>query len=459
MLKALPLHLKQTATDLYTFLRNPTDSPDTGTNTAGKLRVLFKVLLIDVVICLGLIGLIGLIEKLGWYSADNHAVAELMRTMPVWVFLFVGVVLVPLLEEAVFRYGLRFRRGYLVFLFTMILLAIAGYAYAALPLAWALVALALLAALQALFLLKSSVIIEGFLRQKWTRIYKVVFYSVALIFGFIHVSNFEYSTALFILAPILVAPQILGGLLFGYMRVKHGFFWGYFLHAGHNAFFLSLALLCMSELEQKLNISNDNYTLKVEEYMLMPPTTERVAYTSNDSVAYVNSKLSDVISNLLRKELVSVEFGENGHLNRTINLSYKGYNKDGKQSNKLILNELQKLYKFDVTTASFEKEVWDLNIEDSSILARYAVAEDGLLKTVVSPQNITLENVTLQDMLKTIGEAYNVTLISQAQSTSRYNFAFAKKDFEQLKQDLKDKYGLTVQPRKVLAEQALVSFR
>ncbi|MFD2513027.1 hypothetical protein ACFSRY_04060 [Pontibacter locisalis] len=462
MLKTLPLHLKQTVTDLKAFLKNPSDNPDTETGTPGKVKVFFSVLLIDVAISLVLAGVIGLVEKTGWYSTDNHAVAEMMRTMPVWTFLLVGVILLPLLEEYVFRYGLRFKKRYLVFFFTAILLLVAAFAYSVLPLWWALAAMVALGTLLALLLLNSSAIVSRFLKQSWARIYKVVFYTMALLFGLVHLTNFEYSLAILILAPVLVAPQIVAGLLFGYMRVKHGFFWGYFLHAGHNAIFLTLGVLYLGEVEEKLNISNDNYSLKVEEYMRMPSVKNNsttLMYTAKDSVGFENKKLDEVISHLLKKEQVSVQFGEKAKLNRTINLSYKRYAADSAESSQNILGELQKLYNFEVTTANFEREVWYLEIEDSSMLASHTAPEEGLLKTVVSSKAITLENVTLNDLLETIGKAYNVTFVNKAESSSKYNFEFEKSDFEQLKQELKSKYGLVVQGQKVLAERALVEFR
>ncbi|WP_439881159.1 CPBP family glutamic-type intramembrane protease [Pontibacter sp. MBLB2868] len=461
MFKSVPYHLNQTITDLRAFLKNPVDRANTALSTSGKVRVLLLVFLLDIAICMALTGVIGLIETLGWYNMDNHALAELMRTMPVWGFLLAGIVVVPFLEEFLFRYGLRFSKGYLVFFFVALLLVSAGYAYSVLPLTWALVVLATFGLLLILFLSYSSTIIGEFLRPRWARMYKVIFYVVALLFGFVHLTNFEYSTTLLLLSPLLVAPQLVGGLLFGYIRVRQGFFWGYALHAGHNAFFFTIALLAMNGVEEKINISNDKYALKVEEHMLKAPTTQTATYGQNDSVvsvSFTNMKLDEVIGNLLRKEQVSVQFGENGHLNRTINLTYKGYNEDFKQGNKRMLEGLQKLYHFDIATSSYEKEVWDMAITDSSKLDHHAVAADGLLKTVVEPKTIILENVTLNDLLKTVGEAYNVTLVNQTEDTDKYNFTFARAGFEQLKEELNARYGISVQARRIMAEQALVTF-
>ena len=68
--------------------------------------------------------------------------------------------------------------------------------------------------------------------------FKIVFYTFALVFGFIHLSNFEITTNVLLLAPILVAPQIILGGYLGFIRVRFGLIWSILLHASYNAFFV-----------------------------------------------------------------------------------------------------------------------------------------------------------------------------------------------------------------------------
>src|SRR5690606_4152701 len=147
-----------------------------------------------------------------------------------------------------------------------------------------------------------------------------------------------------------IAPQIWAGLLLGYMRVKHGFFWGFFLHAGHNAFFFGLALLTMGSLDEKLNITNDNYSMTVEERILHDPNATTRYRVGKDSIVFVNRELKDVIEVLLEKERNYIEYGEKVRLNKTINLSYRNHSGDHAQDKGRVLAELQKLYKLKITT-------------------------------------------------------------------------------------------------------------
>ncbi|GGD38198.1 CPBP family intramembrane glutamic endopeptidase [Muriicola marianensis] len=67
-----------------------------------------------------------------------------------------------------------------------------------------------------------------------------VFYLSCVIFGMVHLGNFEDSSNLLPWAPLLVAPQILMGFFLGFLRVKLGLVYAILMHACHNGvlFFL-----------------------------------------------------------------------------------------------------------------------------------------------------------------------------------------------------------------------------
>ncbi|PQJ20740.1 CPBP family intramembrane glutamic endopeptidase [Tenacibaculum sp. SG-28] len=73
---------------------------------------------------------------------------------------------------------------------------------------------------------------------KNTKHFFYVFYAFALFFGFVHISNFEISTTVILLAPLLVAPQIILGCYLGFIRIRFGLLWSILLHASYNAFFI-----------------------------------------------------------------------------------------------------------------------------------------------------------------------------------------------------------------------------
>lgn len=104
---------------------------------------------------------------------------------------------------------------------------------------------------------------ETFLSSK----YPFYFYTVAILFALSHLSNFSYSVSLLLFAPIVILPQFIGGFFMGFIRIKQGFIWGFFLHALHNAIFILPVLLFPSINNPKLieKIERDDYTFEVYE--------------------------------------------------------------------------------------------------------------------------------------------------------------------------------------------------
>ena len=64
-----------------------------------------------------------------------------------------------------------------------------------------------------------------------------------LLFGFVHITNFDFTTSVLLLSPILVLPQLLVGGYFGYIRVRFGLQWSILLHGSYNCFFILLSFI------------------------------------------------------------------------------------------------------------------------------------------------------------------------------------------------------------------------
>ncbi|MBX0333937.1 CPBP family intramembrane metalloprotease [Pontibacter sp. HSC-14F20] len=464
MLHSFTLQLKQTVSDIWLFLKNPKDQPAAVSSRSIKLRILLYVLLIDVLLMFALTGIIELVEMIGWDTGNTHSVLEMMRSFPVWAFLLLGVLAVPLLEELIFRYGLRFKSGYMAFLAFVVVITLGSFAYSLLPLEGAIGVWVILGMALVLYALNGDAV-TNFLEKVWNKVYGVFFYLVAFAFGLIHIANFtdfDYASAAVLLIPILIAPQVIGGMLMGYMRVKYGFLWGYFLHASHNALFFGLALATMSSFE-KLDLQNVNYTLQVEEYVRHDQTALASKFMGPDSIGFENQKLHDVILALLDKEESLVELDKKRHPYTAIDLHFKTHaaSKDIKQNKQLVLEQLQEVYKFDVTYRLQQMDAWDVAITDSSLLATNAVADIGKSTVMYNEEGITCENVTLGELVGAIEKNFKVGLIAKNDllESGKYNFKLPKGDFEQAKEDLKTKYGILLQSRMELADLAVVSFK
>jgi len=69
--------------------------------------------------------------------------------------------------------------------------------------------------------------------------YKYYYYSLALIFGFLHLTNvFNWTLSAYFIAVCLCycITKTIGGLIFGYVRMKYGFFYAIGIHFINNVF-------------------------------------------------------------------------------------------------------------------------------------------------------------------------------------------------------------------------------
>ncbi|MBT8205735.1 MAG: CPBP family intramembrane metalloprotease [Eudoraea sp.] len=73
--------------------------------------------------------------------------------------------------------------------------------------------------------------------------FPLIFYLSVLLFGAVHLLNFEYEVGFYGFAILLILPQLSAGVFLGFIRVKMGLGWAILLHAFHNFILLSPFLL------------------------------------------------------------------------------------------------------------------------------------------------------------------------------------------------------------------------
>lgn len=208
--------IQRTFQEVKSYLLNPVDQAASEQHITHKMERLLGVLLIDLGLMVLLIGLLSALEALGLLPLEENMLPEMLDQFPVWQLLLLVVLLVPFLEELIFRAYLRFDRN----LFIQ-------------PIIWVI----------SLTGKEKKARSEAIIRRKWDAYYPTIFYLAAIIFGLVHISNYEMTSEVLWVAPILVLPQIVVGLLLGFLRVRYGLLWGFFLHALHNFAFLGIPLL------------------------------------------------------------------------------------------------------------------------------------------------------------------------------------------------------------------------
>ena len=181
-----------TATAIFQFIKNPECSFNQDLSLNQKLILVFNSLIISLVLCLSLVSVFSILEHFKLIDMSEHASADLFEKYPKIVILLMVSVLAPLFEELIFRAPLT-------------------------------------------------------LFYKYKKQFKYIFYAFAILFGYVHITNFEITTNVILLSPILILPQTILGLILGYLRLKIGLIYAMLLHALYNGV-LTLPLFLFGDL-------------------------------------------------------------------------------------------------------------------------------------------------------------------------------------------------------------------
>tara|TARA_B100000900_G_scaffold414057_1_gene439598 strand:- start:3904 stop:4554 length:651 start_codon:yes stop_codon:yes gene_type:complete len=202
--------------DLWYFIKKPVELKQVRIPLKVKIGTCLALFIIQIPPLLGLSALLGGLEILGLWEDDMHRLQKIFKEMKPGLIFFFAVIIAPFLEEIMFRLGLKLRSNFLIL--------------------WPLQLLILLQVSNKINLLKT-------IRNFWNKFYAWIFYLITIAFGLIHILNFKPSLNIYLLAPVLVAPQILIGINLGYLRIRFGLIWSILFHAFYNGILLSIALL------------------------------------------------------------------------------------------------------------------------------------------------------------------------------------------------------------------------
>lgn len=246
--------MKQIITDFFSFIKKPKDLQYSGNDKAYKWKVFFTLFLAELALLIFYYPIIIWIDK---YVALEEAFADSYNIL---MSFFLYVLLIPFFEELFFRYFLR-RTGFLKYIFS---------------------------------------------EKVWHKFYPIFFYSSVLMFGFVHITNYEFTSIwIYVLAPILVLTQIIGGAIMSYLRIRFNFWLGFMYHALWNfvAFFIIEGSYYLLNID-KVEIKNNDYELIIEpkQFIGMIDPVEMIYTEEMDTIfeikaAYFNShEILEVLS-------------------------------------------------------------------------------------------------------------------------------------------------------------------
>lgn len=172
---------------VFLYLKNPILEEDENKQLGYRISFFTKLLGLAVLFGFATTPLFVIFEEMGWIDMEQHKLEEAFKDMSPLLILLIAGILVPFFEELIFR------------------------------------------APMTLFHKPSHF--------RWS------FYGFTLVFGFIHITNYDINSAVLLLAPFLVLPQLFVGVVLGYIRVRFGLLWSIALHAVYNTLFFSISFL------------------------------------------------------------------------------------------------------------------------------------------------------------------------------------------------------------------------
>lgn len=171
---------------------------------------------------------------------NEYKEADIIKDYGIYLASFLVCIIAPLTEEILFRWYLtkRYASNYFVFF------AISGIIISYIKneyIGFSVFLLFLLIAIYSHNRLKR--LSQTNKQNLWRTCFPFIFYFSALIFGLIHLSNYEGLTVKDPTFILYISSQIVGGLSLGYIRIKHGLKYSIFYHAAFNMIGFSLAII------------------------------------------------------------------------------------------------------------------------------------------------------------------------------------------------------------------------
>lgn len=202
--------------ELFLYLKNPICFPDTA---RPKTR--------DFIFLLGLYLISAMVLALFAYIVCSiFSITHKHIGLPFEMKILIGVILAPVYEEILFRSLLRFNKISLsLFLATVVIF---------------IVVFILKRNNTFISLLSATLLVTITFVSFWsikrisqfiTSNFKYFYYSSSILFGFMHLMNFTGDIRYIIaFSIVLIAPQIIAGIILGFIRMKHGLIYSILFH-------------------------------------------------------------------------------------------------------------------------------------------------------------------------------------------------------------------------------------
>jgi len=211
------------------FVKNPSYIPENTTMALNeKVSFIKKLLKFKALLLIILVPILIYTKRMTGATRD-----DLQDT---WTTYLSIVIIAPIMEEIIFRYGLRYSKTIIACLIWVPVYWIVKYTGSESNLSLA-IGISFLSIPIIRFALKPF---DVKLKKIWIRGFPFLFHVFAITFGLVHLSNYSHISNYFLAIP-LVSTQIVSGYVLGFVRMKFGLIYSMGLHSAWN-FLVSITL-------------------------------------------------------------------------------------------------------------------------------------------------------------------------------------------------------------------------
>lgn len=223
----------------FVFLRKtPISFPDEEMIWHSKIRDIITYFMLEIILIIPIILVLSLLDKLHILPENANKLKSTDSILEVFLF---GAFIMPIFEEFFFRSHLtkaKWNFSFCLLALLYFLLFVANLFDNSIPNNHIFKIIAI-PTIILIFLIGEKLNLFEF----WKQNFGVFFYIVVITFASVHLTNFDYKKTSLWLLPILISPQILSGLFFGFIRIRYGIIYSILFHSLGNSTLTILKLL------------------------------------------------------------------------------------------------------------------------------------------------------------------------------------------------------------------------
>lgn len=456
--------MKKAIQIIFTFFLKPEQESFSEQPISNKIKWLLFLLVFEMPLMFAAAFLQQLLAENGLLDSENHLVMEFMKDNSKAVIIIFLILAGPFIEELIFRLPLRFKKTYFI-PFILIILSYAGsLIFKKLNLSLAL-SIPLFIGITAFLIF--YIFNRNMAEKRETALsanYSLYFYSATILFALFHLSNYNYTPNLLLFAPIVVLPQFICGFLFGFIRVKQGFIWGFFLHALHNAVFVLPVLLLPLYSHPKLieKIERDDYTFEVyegfrfnsPEYLKSERVTAPRKITPNEIALFGTFK--EVVANLTFTNKKYIRFKNSILAEKEISVFFRNDSakiESARIASFLAFENLLKSHNLKSKSEKGEITIWNLSVKNENLFKTQFSdsvnnnSENTIRSFYGARDTLKLQNINSEFFAKTLRIAFDTEIQNDIDKNTAFSIKIPNCEFSELKRFLEINYGLTIEKK------------